>query len=590
MTMLIYLQTKREQECMNQAKIVQKQMKLAYRAVHQPTYRFNNLYHLLHWDEWLNAAAQSVLSRPGSNTAGVDGKTKDYFRKTYDDQIRGIKRQLKSKSFTPQPVRRVLIPKANGKKRPLGIPALRDRIVQEAMRMALDPIYESDFQPYSFGFRKGRCTMDAIAVIMPQFNRGIKKYYVIEGDLKSYFDTVNHRKLLSILKQRIADKDMVELIHRFLKAGVLEDGLFAKTENGVPQGGIISPLLANVYLNEFDKWAEQKWHQVGPYERNKLRKAGRGTYSMVRYADDFVIVSNDTMAGIKQTKQEVKEYLEGELKLTLSEEKTKFTHVNEGFDFLGFHIQRVRPEGRWVVHLRPTENSFRKVKAKLKEMTTKRFVLTPEIVQLMSLNKVVKGWCEYYKYTSLHKDLEQVSRYCWHRYHKWLLKKFKGSRKQQLIREKTKSILGRERWYAIMKEADQQLSVYQWLPSPKELKRSRYRQKGRDGFKHPYLNAETFDSTLPLLEKGPDEALYHFAIADGNRKGQTNEWQDKRFRVLIRDKFRCQHCGGNERIQVHHKKGTKSYRMKDLEVVCYPCHARLHQWQVKNTLMESRMR
>ena len=574
---------------MDQAKIVQKQMKLAYRAVHQPTHRFDNLYCLLHWDKWLSVAAQAVLSRPGSNTAGVDGTKRDYFRKTFDYQIETIKQELKSKSFQPQPVRRVSIPKANGKKRPLGIPALRDRIVQEAIRMALDPIYESDFQPYSFGFRKGRRTMDAIAVLMPQMNSSLRKYYVIEGDLKSYFDTVHHRKLLSILRRRIADQDMVELLHRFLKAGVLQDGFFAKTEKGVPQGGIISPLLANIYLNEFDLWAEQKWHQRTAYERSKLRKAGRGTYLMVRYADDFVIVSNDTINGVRQTKQEVKAFLEDELKLTLSEEKTRITHVNEGFEFLGFHIQRVRPEGRWVVHLRPTQDSFVRIKAKIKQMTARRFILKSEVVELMSLNRVVRGWCEYYKHTSLHQDLEQVSRYCWHRYHKWLLKKFKGSRKQQLIRAKTKRILGRERWYAVMKEAGQELFIHQWLPSPKELKRSRYMQKGREGFEHPYLNAKAVDVTLPLIEKGPDESLYHFALGDGKRRGAKG-WQDKRLRVLVRDRFQCQYCGSLDQLQVHHKKGTKSHRMEDLETVCFPCHALIHQWQAKGPLMESRMR
>lgn len=295
---------------MNRAKIVQKQMKIARTAVESPEHRFKGLYHLLHWDVWLDAAAKSVLSRPGSNTAGVDGKTRDYFRKTYKRQLDDIRSGLKKGNYRPMPVKRVLIPKANGKKRPLGIPRLKDRIVQEAIRMALDPIYESDFQPYSFGFRKGRCTMDAIAVIMPQFNTSLKKYYVIEGDLKGFFDSVNHRKLLGILKKRIADRDMVGLIHMFLKAGVMDDGLFARTEKGVPQGGVISPLLANVYLNEFDKWAEEKWHRKGAYERSRMRKSGRGNYTMVRYADDFVIISNDTIEGVRATRTEVKDFLE----------------------------------------------------------------------------------------------------------------------------------------------------------------------------------------------------------------------------------------------------------------------------------------
>ena len=180
----------------------------------------------------MNCAADNVLARPGSNTGGIDGTTRDSFLKQRGEQIAALVETLKTKTYEPQPVRRVYIPKSNGKMRPLGIPTLRDRIVQEALRAMLDPIYESDFQHHSYGFRKGRCTMDAIAVIMPLFNESIKHYYVIEGDLERYFDTVHHRKLLSLLKRRIADRDMLDLIAKFLKAGVLEEGTLCAHRSG----------------------------------------------------------------------------------------------------------------------------------------------------------------------------------------------------------------------------------------------------------------------------------------------------------------------------------------------------------------------
>ena len=222
---------------MDRLKMAQKQKVLAMKASSDPSYRFKGLYELLHWEYWIRCAAHTVLSRPGSHTAGVDGKTRDYFLNHYDEQIARIVAQIKKGTYEPQPVRRVYIPKANGKKRPLGIATLRDRIVQEALRMALDPIYESDFQPHSYGFRKGRCTMDAIAVIMPLFNSRVKHYYVIEVDLESYFDTVHHRKLISILKRRIADRKVIDLIWKFLKAGVMEGGLFAKNGGGSSSRG-----------------------------------------------------------------------------------------------------------------------------------------------------------------------------------------------------------------------------------------------------------------------------------------------------------------------------------------------------------------
>jgi ABC-type antimicrobial peptide transport system permease subunit len=150
--------------------------------------------------------------------------------------------------------------------------------------------------------------MDAIAVLLPLFNGRAKHFYVIEGDLQSYFDTVHHRKLLSLLKRRLADRDLLTLIWKFLKAGVMHQGLFARTDAGVPQGGVISPLLANVYLHEFDRWAEAKW-AVDRRTRQRTRYAGRGNYTMVRYADDFVVVSNDTRAGVDQTTQEIAAFL-----------------------------------------------------------------------------------------------------------------------------------------------------------------------------------------------------------------------------------------------------------------------------------------
>jgi RNA-directed DNA polymerase len=314
---------------MSQAIMAQKQKTLAEAAQANPEHRFTNLYSLLHWDYWIRTAMDTVLARPGSTTAGVDGKARDYFKDHYEETVTLLVTSLKRKTYQPQPVKRVHIPKSNGKLRPLGIPALRDRFVQEALKAILDPIFESDFCLHSYGFRKGRCTMDAIAVIMPLFNTSNKYYYVVEGDIKSYFDEVHHRKLLSLLKRRIADKDIIDLIWKFLKAGVIEGQLFAKTEQGVPQGGIISPLFANVYLHELDRWAEEKW-DLPRSAKFMRRAAGHGNYKLVRYADDFVVVSNGNLAEVKAVKEELKDFLSTSLHLELSEEKTKITHINDG--------------------------------------------------------------------------------------------------------------------------------------------------------------------------------------------------------------------------------------------------------------------
>ena len=294
---------------MNPTKMAEKQKFLAKTASEYPEHRFSNLYSLLHWDYWMHTAAERVLARPGSQTNGVDGNTRDAFKQEYESQMVLLIDQLKRKTYQPLPVRRVYIPKHDGKKRPLGIPALRDRIVQEALRAFLDPIYESDFQPHSYGFRKGRCTMDAIAVLMPLFNSRVKHYYVIEGDLQSYFDTVHHQKLMKVLRNRLADKDILNLIWKFLKSGVMEGRLFKRTEAGVPQGGIISPLLANIYLDQFDQWAANRWN-LSYYARQRRRQTGLGNYKMVRYADDFIVASNGTLAEVEATKQDIQHFLE----------------------------------------------------------------------------------------------------------------------------------------------------------------------------------------------------------------------------------------------------------------------------------------
>jgi RNA-directed DNA polymerase len=571
---------------MNLTLMAQKQMTLAKTAQSNPEYRFTNLYSLTHWDYWLRCAAEAVLARPGSSTAGVDGKTRDYFKNTYEEQIATLRESLKQGTYQPQPVRRVYIPKSNGKKRPLGIPALRDRIVQEALRAILDPIYEANFQLHSYGFRKGRCTMDAIAVIMPLFNECGKHFYVIEGDIKGYFDTVHHRKLLSILKRRIADKDILDLIWKFLKAGVMEQGLFAETEQGVPQGAVISPLLANIYLNEFDKWAAEKW-DLNPYERSKRRKAGTGNYRMVRFADDFVVVSNGSIAEVEATKREIKHFLENELHLELSEEKTLITHVNDGFNFLGFHIQRRKPEGRWVVHLRPTNKAKQRVKEKIKSLTSRGWTWMDEYTRLTTLNAIVRGWAEYYRYTSLMSDIEEVTKYTWHRYLGWLLEKHKGSRSHELVTSKTRVIHNRTRWTAEIREGEAKLFAYQWLPTRQELKRGRYPQKGKDGFSHPYIfEGEPTFTDYPRGETGPAEAIYRETVGVPSGKPSRDEpleLTETMLRAKMRDGFRCVRCGSTENLRVHHIKGTKSHQLKDLETLCLECHHAHHGYRQKQT-------
>ncbi len=563
---------------MNPTKMAEKQRFLARTASEHPDHRFTNLYDLLHWDYWMHISAERVLARPGSQTDGVDNVTRAAFKKDYERHMTALLDQLKRRTYEPQPVRRVYIPKHDGKMRPLGIPALRDRIVQEALRAILDPIYESDFYRHSYGFRKGRRTMDAIAVLMPLFNSSVKHYYVIEGDLQSYFDTVHHRTLMKLLRRRLKDRALLDLIWKFLKSGVMEGGLFSHTDSGVPQGGVISPLLANVYLNEFDKWAAAQW-DLDPNARRGRRRAGLGNYKMVRYADDFVVVGNGTQAEVKATKQDIQRFLETKLHLTLSEEKTVITHVNDGFDFLGFHIQRKPVNGRWAVHLRPTAKAKERVKRKLNDLTSRNWTWMDEHTRLTTLNAIVRGWAEYYRYTSFLRDIGEITEFAWFRYLYWLRKKHKGSHKGQLIRKKTRMLHGRTRWYAEVREGGNTLEAYQWLPTRQELDRQRYRRKGEAESPHPYLSGHApAASDHPQGETGPDERIYTATVGISNHtRGEPLDFAEQRLRAKVRDGMKCRKCGSRTDLHVHHTEGMKSHVLNNLTTLCRTCHKAVHR-------------
>ena len=235
--------------------------------------RLHDLYHLLYDPEWLFQAYRNIRANAGSKTAGCDGMNLYAFELRLDEQLQSLADELKRQVFEPCPVRRVYIPKANGKMRPLGIPSIRDRIVQEALRMILEPIFEGEFHRHSYGFRPNRNTKDALSHIQLLGNNRLGHRWVIEGDIKAYFDTINHKILLSLLRRRIRDEKLLRLIWRFLRAGVMENKLFKPTEEGTPQGGIISPLLANVFLHELDMFMAQ-WTDLPGRLRFKRRLHG----------------------------------------------------------------------------------------------------------------------------------------------------------------------------------------------------------------------------------------------------------------------------------------------------------------------------
>jgi RNA-directed DNA polymerase len=318
--------------------IIKTQRSLALKAKHNPTHQFDHLYRLICREEWIFKALTLVLSNQGAKTAGIDGVTKKAFT-SFEAQtafVQELRHELQTQRFRPKPVRRIYIPKSNGSRRPLGIATLKDRVVQMLVKMVLEPIWESDFLNCSNGFRPGRRTMDCIAALDSYINNRTKYYWVIEGDIKGAYDNVQHDILLKCLAERIADRRLLRLIARFLKAGLMEGGLFQRTELGVPQGSICSPLLANVYLHQLDRYWWNTYGNLPRKAKERRRTEHKGNCALIRYADDWLLLTNGSKAEAYRLRDEFQTFLRDELKLDLSVEKTQITHVNDGFDFLGF--------------------------------------------------------------------------------------------------------------------------------------------------------------------------------------------------------------------------------------------------------------
>jgi len=401
------------------------QRKLSLWADQDKERKFYGLYDLLYDKDWLHLAHDYVAQNAGSITAGCDGIDMKTFDENLEENLKALAEEMKTEKFEPYPVRRVYIPKANGKMRPLGIPSIRDRIVQEAIRMVLEPIYEADFSQHSFGFRPNRCTMDAIRCIANYTTENAKFFWVIEGDIASYFDTINHEKLIELIRRRVKDEWLIALIWKFLRAGTMEGKLFRDTKLGTPQGGIISPLLANIYLHELDRYLS-RCRVLPQKEKTKRREQGQANYAGVRYADDFVILSNGTREQAETLKEEVSLFLKEELMLDLSQEKTKVTHINDGFIFLGFRITRGPGQKGMKRKVYIPQEAVDKLMDKTSATTSPQTYQDSVNSKILALNRIIGGWCRYYQYTSrASSTFHEIEQSIFWKVAHWLGRKFK---------------------------------------------------------------------------------------------------------------------------------------------------------------------
>jgi RNA-directed DNA polymerase len=547
-------------------KVSEIQRKLAEKATHQPEHRFTNLYDLLTWQPLMEWAFDTLMTNQGSRTAGIDGMDKRTAIAHKDLILTELRAALKSNLYEPQPVRRVYIPKPNGKQRPLGIATLIDRLVQMMMKAILEPIYESDFLPCSHGFRPRRSGHTAMAYLhLRTAPRVLKMYWAIEGDITGCFDHVQHRILVRLLKRRIQDEKLLAVIWKMLKAGVMEGTLFIKTDEGTPQGAIVSPLLANVYLRELDVWMEQHYTGLSTNEKSKRRYHKEGNAFYVRYADDFVVAWNGTKEGAEKLKTELGTFLRDELGLELSDEKTRITHVMEGYDFLGFTVKRVIDQQRGYDELLfyPSTKSVMKIKAKIKAMTKRGTTLASVRDKIEAMNLLLRGWANYFCHSAASRTLQYIGSYAFRRMEKWLMSKT-GLR----VRAVYKKYYRRHHGYLTWVVGD---TVLYHPGISTRITYVRYVHRP-----NPYLDTtKTIELAHPLSPyPGKREwSGFHYY-------GET--WTEIREEVLKQDGNRCRLCDSQERVEVHHIKKHKSgkpHRLENLVTLCAACHRKIRNPQ-----------
>jgi RNA-directed DNA polymerase len=408
-----------------QERVLGWQTKLHRWAVQDEHKRFGDLFNLVCDPATLLVAWERVKRNRGSRTAGVDGQTRwRVEQRGVEDFLGELRQSLKDASYSPLPVREQEIPKrGSGKVRRLGIPALRDRIVQMAATMVLEPIWEAEFQPCSYGFRPNRRAQDAIEQVRFFINPPRSYEWVIEGDVEDCFGSIHHGLLLAELRRRVTDKRVLRLIRQFLAAGIMRHGSLAATPSGTPQGAVLSPLLANIALSVLDRRFEDAWNACTPHQRKWRMAKGQASYRMIRYADDFVILVRGSEAQAQALKEQTAEFMRERMRLTLSPEKTRITHVDDGFDFLGFRIRR-RPRGRVLAaYSFPSEPSLREIKHRIKQLTGRSTIGLSLDALLHALNPILRGWTNYHRHAASKRCFSYLDHYLWWRVMLWLRKK-----------------------------------------------------------------------------------------------------------------------------------------------------------------------
>jgi RNA-directed DNA polymerase len=425
-------------------KVRQLQINLYRNAKANPTRKYHSLHDKICSLIVLRQAWRNVAGNAG--TAGIDRQTIDDIQENIGvkEFLDTIQRQLTEQTYKPLPVRRVYIPKGiEGEQRPLGIPCVIDRVVQAAVKIIIEPIFEADFLNTSWGFRPKRGAHDALEVIRREINQG--KIWVLDADIRKYFDSINHNKLMVLVRQRVIDRKVLWLIKQWLKSGVLENGVVGATEQGTPQGGVISPLLANIYLHLLDKIWTKHCSKYG---------------TLVRYADDFVVMCPSEEAANKAV--EVVGKILCRMDLTMHPDKTRIVNLGDekhsSFTFLGFEIGKrasITWKGKWYAHRWIGKRAMVKVRKRIREITRYGMNLQAELQEVIRvLNQYLGGWVAYYRRGNTPNQLRSIEQYVRERLMLWMSRKHQWRHRKQtmfstsfMVKLNVIRLTGRVEWY-----------------------------------------------------------------------------------------------------------------------------------------------
>lgn len=438
------------------------QRKLYQWSLENPEGQYRELWNWVTSPHNLRSAWRTVTTNKGKRTPGIDGMTVRKIQQGVGEArfLEGLRQELRACRYRPSPSRRKLIPKAGkpGEFRPLGIPTVKDRVVQCAIKQIMEPLFEAHFWHVSYGFRPGRGCHGALEHIRMAMRPRVKAedgkrhvmpyQWVIEGDIKGCFDNIDHHHLMDRVRKRVGDRKLNLAIVQFLKAGVLSEEQFLRTDSGTPQGGIISPLLANIALSvieeRYERWvnhqqklrAHRSCDGITAAMRIRMsdRKAGRPVFFPIRYADDFIVLTSGTFEEACKEKLALEEFLKDNAGLTLSPEKTHITSVKDGFNFLGHRI-RMRWDDRYGFTPRI---EIPKVKAidvryRIKQITSRRNVLLSPSTILHTINPILRGWGNFYRFcTGAKRVLSSIDWYVRDRLWRWMQKKHPNAGAREL--------------------------------------------------------------------------------------------------------------------------------------------------------------